>query len=402
MKTLNRQIQQLEAPANTSLVCGSAAESLNAKSVSHPRREKTPKGERMSLKHSVFVLGQDGKPLTPTTPAKARKMIRAGVAIKSWSKFGTFGIQMRADTRTETPDTVIGNDWGTKFDGYSVIVGTENHINVMLILPNKKVVVSKLEERRILRRARRHRNCRRREARFDNRKRKADWLAPSQAAIVDSRLKIIQELCRIFPVNHSAIEDVRFNHAKHRWGKNFSTVEIGKTRLRNFFENLGIQVHLYEGWQTKEIRTNLGYRKTSIKNAEKFTAHCSDSLSIAANTTVGTHVEQGLFLIVDDSYRPKRRRLHDTQPAKGGIRAPYSKGTVLGLRKGLLVGIKNKVGQLCGELKGGYRYTDAQGKRQSSKTISWISSNFRTRVPKAKVSRLLPALKCGMPAEGVL
>lgn len=378
MKTLNRQIQHLEAPADTSLVCGSAAESLNAKSVSHPRREKTPKGERMSLKHSVFVLGQDGKSLTPTTPAKARKMIRAGVAKKSWSKFGTFGVQMLAATRTETPDAVVGNDWGTKFDGYSVVVGEENPINVMLVLPNKKVIVKKLEERRSLRRARRHRNCRRREARFDNRRRE-NWLAPSQAVLVGSRLKVIRELCRIFPVNHSAIEDVRFNHAKHRWGANFSTIEIGKTRLRDFFENLGIQVHLYEGWQTKDIRTGLGYRKTRIKNAEKFTAHCSDSLAIAVNTTVGKRIIPGPFLVVDDSYRPKRRCLHDTQPAEGGIREVYSRGTVFGLRKGVLVGIKGKVGQLCGELKNGYRFYDALGKRGSVKKLDWVSSNFNTR-----------------------
>jgi hypothetical protein len=74
-------------------------EPFKGKSVLQLRREKTPKGDRMSVnQHSVFVLGQDGKPLTPTTPAKARKMLRAGVAVKSWSKFGTFGIQMRVQS----------------------------------------------------------------------------------------------------------------------------------------------------------------------------------------------------------------------------------------------------------------------------------------------------------------
>lgn len=177
----------------------------------------------------------------------------------------------------------------------------------------------------------------------------------------------------------SAVEDVRFNHAKHRWGKHFSTVEIGKTRLREFFEHLGIRVFKYQGWETQEIRTNLGYRKTKVKNAEKFTAHCSDSLSIAAHTTVGKYVEPGLFLVVDDSYRPQRRRLHDTQPAKGGIREKYSRGTVFGLRKGLLVGIVKKVGQLCGEYKGGFRFYDSRSKRGSAKKLSWISTNFITR-----------------------
>jgi len=61
--------------------------------------------------------------------------------------------------------------------------------------------------------------------------------------------------------------------------------------------------------------------------------------------------------VIDDSYRPVRRRLHDMQPAPGGMRAAYSRGTVSGVQKGLLVGAANgKVGRLCGELNGKYRY----------------------------------------------
>ena len=347
-------------------------------------------------KHSVFVLGQDGQSLTPTTPSKARKLLSGKVAKKVWSKFGTFGIQMLVSTRTETPDSTLGNDRGTKFDGYSAVIGNENPLNVMLLLPDKKVIVRKLEERRTLRRARRHRNCRRRPARFDNRKKKADWLAPSQAVIVGSRQKVVGEMCRIFPINYAAIEDVRFNHAKHRWGSNFSTVEIGKTRLRKFFTDKGIKVVEYRGWETKELRKKYGYKKTKVKNAEKFTAHCSDSLTLAVDVSVGEHVEQGRFIVVDDTYRSKRRKLHYTQPAKGGIRENYSRGTVAGLRKGLLIGTsKGQIGQLCGELKHAYRFLNAERKRGSTKLLGWISTNFVTRE-----TRLLPDLKFGVPAAG--
>jgi hypothetical protein len=102
------------------------------------------------------------------------------MARKRWSKFGTFGIQLLTDTRTDTPNTALGVDKGTKFEGYSVVVGNENPLNIKLDLPDKKVIVRKLEERRTLRRARRHRNCRRRPKRLDNRRRE-NWLAPSQA-----------------------------------------------------------------------------------------------------------------------------------------------------------------------------------------------------------------------------
>ena len=135
--------------------------------------------------HAVFVLSLDGNPLTPTTPAKARKLIRGGVAKQVWSKFGTFGIQMLVSTRRETPQVTLGVDHGTKFEGYSVVVDRENALNVKLDLPDKKKILKKLEERKTMRRARRFRKCRRRPCRSDNRSRK-DFLAPSQKVLVDS------------------------------------------------------------------------------------------------------------------------------------------------------------------------------------------------------------------------
>jgi hypothetical protein len=95
-----------------------------------------------------------------------------------------------------------------------------------------------------------------------------------------------------------------------------------------------------------------------VKNADKFTAHCSDALALACAVGIGERVKPGDFLLVDDTYRPVRRRLHDTQPAKGGVRAKYSTGTVFGLRKGLRIGLKNgESAQLCGETRGRYAST---------------------------------------------
>jgi ribosomal protein L21 len=374
-----QQRNRRQTPAGASPACGSVSEPFKDLPVMPSRGENTPRGERMSLKHSVFVLSENAKPLTPTTRARARKLLRAGVAVKRWSKFGTFGIQLLTETRTYTPETALGVDNGTKFEGYSVVVGNENPLNVKLDLPDKKVIVRKLGERRALRRARRHRNCWRRPKRFDNRRR-GNWLAPSQAVLVGSRLKVIRECFRIYPIQRVGFEDVRFYHARKRWGANFSTVEIGKTKLKKFFTDHGAKVFEYRGHETQELRKKYGYRKTQIKSADKFTAHCTDSLALAVDVFEGRPVLPGPFLVVDDTYRPKRRRLYDTQPAKGGIREPYSRGTIFGLRKGLLVGARNnQVGQLCGEYKGGYRYYDAAGKRGSTKQVNWISSNFKTR-----------------------
>ena len=331
-------------------------------------------------KHTVFVLAIDGEPLTPTTPAKARKLLKGSVAKPAWSKFGTFGIQMLVETRREIPDTSLGVDNGTKFEGYAVVCGQENNLSVKLDLPDKKKIVRKLDERRRLRRARRQRKCRRRPAKFNNRKRDG-FLAPSQAVIVGSRLKVMRELFRMYPIQYVGFEDVRFNHARHRWGANFSTVEIGKQRLRDFFDSQGAEVFDYRGWETKTLREYYGYHKSSDKSADVFTAHCSDALALACDVGPEVRVKPSLFLVVDDTYRPVRRRLHDTQFAKGGVRDKYSQGTVFGLQKGLLIGTSTgHTGRLCGEIRSGaYRYYDEEGKRRQSKSLDWISTQFVIR-----------------------
>ncbi len=343
------------------------------------RGEKTLSSGRTNVvKHTVFVLGVNGNPLTPTSRTKARKLLRGGVAKKCWSKFGTFGVKMLQETRTEAPKTSLGVDPGAKYDGFSVVCHKENNLSVKLDLPNKKKIVRKLKERREARRTRRSR-LRRREARWSNRSR-IGFIAPSQMVLIQSRLKIISELCKIYPVNVVGLEDVRFNHKKHRWGKFFSSVEIGKSRVRRWFDDRGIERIEFQGYETAELRKEYGYKKTKVKSADKFSAHCSDSLTLATSVLHKEYIEPGEFLIVDDTYRCVKRKLYDSNFKTGGVKDKYSRRTILRLRKGLIIGnSKGRTGQLCGEDRGSFRYRDGLNKRQAVKKLGWISSSFKIK-----------------------
>ena len=356
-------------------------EDAKSKLCSHLRSECNS-GNRASMSGRVFVLGKDSNPLTPCKISKARKLMEGNQAKPVWNKFGEMGIQLLVDTRKETPKTVLGCDFGTKFEGYSVISGKKNILNVMWKLPDKKKLVKKLEERRRLRRARRFRNCRRREARFDNRN-KDGFIAPSQLQIVNSRLKCISELFKCYAFDAVAIEDVKFNHRDNRWGKNFSTIEVGKKRLYDWIRQRAY-LEMFDGYDTQLYRKNLRLIKSKDKSAKKFSAHCVDSFVIANELSEATPNTNLIY--VDDNYRCIRRRLHDTQFAKGGVRANFSTGSFKSIRKGTIIGFDGGYGQLVGGTKEQVWYQDFEmrGNRkiyQKGKMlnkISWLSHKYKS------------------------
>lgn len=393
MQTTTRT--ELQSPRDTPLISGIEAELFNATTSNESDKEDAKSKfcsyllsgcnyeNRASMSGRVFVLGKDGKPLTPCKVSKARKLMEGNQAKPVWNKFSQFGIQLLIDTRKETPKTVLGCDFGTKFEGYSVLSGTENILNVMWKLPDKKKLVKKLEERRRLRRARRFRNCRRRECRFDNRGRK-NFMAPSQLQIVTSRLKCISELFKCYPIDAAALEDVKFNHRDKHYGRNFSTVEIGKKKLYDYIRaRVGTgNLILFSGMETMEFREKNNLHKSSDKSAKKFSAHCVDSFVIA-NALSNADPNENL-IYVDDSYRAIRRRLHDTQFAKGGIRAKFSTGNFKGIRKGTMC----EFGQIVGGTKQQAWYQDFEirnGRKVYQKgkmltKISWLSHKYKSEV----------------------
>jgi len=287
----------------------------------------------------VPVVSVDGKPLMPTTPAKARKLMRGKQAEGRRDKLGIFYLQMLRPVGNKVQEIALAVDPGSRFDGYAVASGKETQVKGMVLLP--KGIVDKLIRRSRLRRDRRSRNCRRRACRFSNRRRREAWIAPSQKAKVDFKLKVVRELCQLYPVTSIVVEDVRFNHYRKRWGKHFSTVEIGKTRLYHELKNLASFVTV-EGWQTTEARKKYRIKKTRTKAALVPESHANDAVAMMC-MHYGRNVNSPTSFFIWGAYNPVRRQLHKQKARKGGVRPAYG-GTTgrYGIRKGDLVEAKVK------------------------------------------------------------
>jgi len=278
----------------------------------------------------VPVVSMEGKPLMPTKPAKARKMMRDGVAVGRFNKLGMFYVQMQIPVGDKTQDVCLAVDPGSKYDGYAVGTPKGVILKGMAKMPSK--VVEKLKHRRQKRRFRRYRKWRR-PCRFDNRRRGNDWIAPSQLAKVQFRLKIVKELCKILPIKRIAVEDVAYNHYAKREGKYFSTVEIGKTKL---YEELRAIAELitFKGWQTASARKKYKIAKSTKKDLIAPESHANDAVALLCliyGRDVNTEAPFWYW------QRPElvRRSLHRDNFQKGGIRPRFG-GTSNGgfLRKG--------------------------------------------------------------------
>ncbi len=280
----------------------------------------------------VPVVSVDGKPLMPTTPRKARLLVRDGLAEPRRNKLGLFYIRMLRPVGTRTQPFSLAVDPGAKYDGVGVASHKRVELKAMVFLPDD--VPQKMEARRNLRRARRYRNTPRRPKRFDNRRRKGYWLAPTQKSKVETRLKVVRELCKIYPIQLIITEDVRYNHYKYRDGKYFSTVEIGKTLTYREYRKLA-ELKLVEVSDTDAWREKFNLPKLIARKWEQVPeTHANDAVAMLMGVT-GCKSNPAAPFFVWRRLRYARRSLHRQHFQKGGIRPKFG-GTSNGsfFRKG--------------------------------------------------------------------
>ena len=161
-------------------------------------------------KIAAYVVSKEGKPLDPTKrPGKVRRLLKNEQAKVIRRK--PFTIQLLIDTTTYTEKYILGMDSGYQHVGLSVISETEEVFSAELELLTGQV--ERNEERKSYRRTRRGR-LRYRTPRFDNRKRKEGWLAPSIQHKLDSHFRIIDLLNSILPISKTIIEVASFDTQK--------------------------------------------------------------------------------------------------------------------------------------------------------------------------------------------
>ena len=159
----------------------------------------------------VYVISQNGQPLMPTeNHAKVRILLKNKKA--KVIKRCPFTIQLAYDSTNYTQDITLGVDSGSKHIGLSATTRSKVLFESDVELRND--IVNLLSIRRQNRRTRRNRKTRYRKPRFNNRRRKEGWLAPSVQNKVDSHLTVIRKVHEILPITKVIVEVASFDIQK--------------------------------------------------------------------------------------------------------------------------------------------------------------------------------------------
>lgn len=324
----------------------------------------------------VSVVNKKNQPLMPTKIRRAKRWVASGKGTLFWKK-GLLCVRLNVEPSDDKKQQiVIGIDPGSKREGYSVKSKAHTYLNILSHTPDW--IKDALEVRRNMRRARRHRHCRRRQTRFDNRHSKK--LPPSTMARWQMKLRVVNQIIKIFPVSDFIVEDIcaMTKAGKRKWNVSFSPLEQGKAWFYEELSKLG-KLTTKEGYETKAMRDQFGLKKDKDKLSDTFYAHNVDSW-VLANSVVGGHEKpdsEDIVKIIPMQFH--RRRLHALQPVSGGERRDYGGTMSIGFKRGSLIKHKQHgVVYVGGTSKGRITVHDIKTKIRLARNIKPCDCKFLT------------------------
>src|SRR6476661_1367081 len=162
------------------------------------------------MSNHVFLIDSNKTPLNPVHPAQARKLLDSGKA----AVFQCYPFTLILKRVIENPNVyplTLKIDPGSKFTGIALVTNQGNVVWAMELQHRGQQIKDALLHRRAVRRARRNRNTRYRQARFLIRKRPEGWVAPSLRHRILTIETWVKRLQKFAPLDSIAQELVKFD-----------------------------------------------------------------------------------------------------------------------------------------------------------------------------------------------
>ena len=166
--------------------------------------------------HTVYVLNQDGKPLMPTRPAKAKWLLKNGKAKVACRSPFTIQLTYQIENPILQPASLAFDDGETV--GVAVIQKNKTHQRVVFgarMRCRGKEITDLLSQRRRLRKARRKRKWNRpQKKRFKLKK-----LPPSVLADIEAKMRLIHKILSIIPISEIRWEPLALSIEKKKMNR---------------------------------------------------------------------------------------------------------------------------------------------------------------------------------------
>jgi 5-methylcytosine-specific restriction endonuclease McrA len=256
----------------------------------------------------VFVLDKRKKPLMPATPARARKLLKAGRA--RVHKMYPFTIRLidRTVEESEVDGVEVGIDPGSKTTGIAVFTsdtkeGVVARKGLVLIEVGHRgrQISENLTGRAQRRRGRRSRNLRYRAPRFLNRTKPEGWLAPSLRHRVETTVGWVDRLRALAPVTAIHQELVRFDMQKME-NPEISGVEYQQGTL----QGTEVREYLLAKWDRRCVYCDITDVPLNIDHIHPRARGGTDRVSNLTLACIPCNQEKGTLSIEDFVTDPRR------------------------------------------------------------------------------------------------
>ena len=189
--------------------------------------------------------------------AEARILLRKKLAVIH--KIYPFTIRLRDNSCGSNDKTyTVKIDPGSKNTGIAIVDDTNKAVMLAEIEHRGHIIKKKLDQRRAVRRSRRNRKTRYREARFLNRTKPEGWLAPSVKSRANNVINFVKKYKKFLNIDKVMIENVSFDVAQMSsntklCGSGYQQGPLYQQKLRSFIFSRSNGKCVYCGAQAEEI-----------------------------------------------------------------------------------------------------------------------------------------------------
>ena len=194
------------------------------------------------MSNFVFLIDSAKTPMNPIHPCHARKLLESGKAAV-FRRYPFTLIMNRVVENIVTYPLTLKIDPGSQTTGISLVNNRDELIWGMELTQRSQTIKDSLESRRGIRRGRRARNTRYRQARFLNRSRPKGWLAPSLMHRVLTTETWVKRFVELKSITEITQELVRFDLQKMD-NPEISGVEYQQGELQGY----EVREYLLEKW----------------------------------------------------------------------------------------------------------------------------------------------------------